>query len=109
MNSADRNPAKPHSVENHSDSGCATRAAADLTDRVMADSETYLRTSTVMRMFEEAGEPCSRSTLDRLRQAGRCSATALSRRNQIGFKKSDVERYLAERLREKTNDAPRLF
>ena len=61
-----------------------------------------------MRMFEAAGEPCSRSTLDRLRQAGKITATELSRRNQIGFRKSVVETFLAERNREKAS-APRLF
>jgi hypothetical protein len=63
----------------------------------------------VVRMFEEAGEPSSRSTLDRLRQAGKLAGVELSRRNQVGFKKSVVEKYLAERLRAKSPDAPTLF
>jgi hypothetical protein len=61
-----------------------------------------LRTRTVMRMFEAAGLPCSRSTLDRMRRDGVLRAVELSRRSEVGFNASDVEIYIARHAAKST-------
>ena len=63
--------------------------------------EEILRTSMALRILR-----ISRATLDRDRQAGRITAIVYGR-NQVGYRRRDVERLRAER--EGSNATPSLF